>query len=65
MHPLRYVARTLLFVRDCVIILLALAFIIVTLIASAIGHLFEALELRTVYRGDAKARNRARWQHGI
>ena len=65
MHPLRYVARVLLFVRDCVIILLALTFIVVTLIASAIGHLFEMLELHTVYRGDAKARNRARWQHGI
>lgn len=65
MHPLRYVARALLFVRDCVIILLALTFIFLTLMASAIGHLFELIELHTVYRGDAKARNRARWQHGI
>ena len=65
MHPLKYVARALLFVRDCVIILLALTFIVVTLTVSAIGHLFEMVELHTVYRGDAKAHNRARWQHGI
>lgn len=65
MHPLKYVARALLLVRDCVVILLALAFILVTLLASAIGKLFEALELRAVYNGDVKARDRDRWQHGI
>jgi hypothetical protein len=65
MHPLRFVARALLLVRDCVIILFALAFILVTLVASALSMLFETLELRTVYKGDVKARNRARWQHGI
>jgi hypothetical protein len=64
MHPMKFVARALLFTVDCIVILLALAFIIVTMLVSGIGKLVEVIELRSVYRGDVKARDRDRWQHG-
>jgi Flp pilus assembly protein TadB len=65
MQPLKYLGRAVQLVLDCSVILLAIAFVVVSALVAAVATIYGAFVFWVVHHGDAKARSRASWQQGI
>lgn len=65
MQPLSYLGRAVSLVLDCSIVLLAIAFILVSTLFAAVATAYEAAVFWVLHHGDAKARSKAGWQQGI
>jgi hypothetical protein len=65
MQPLKYLGRAVQLVLDCSVVLLAIAFILVSTLFALIATAGEAIVFWLRHHDDAKARTRAGWQQGI
>ena len=65
MQPLKYLGRAVQLVLDCSVVLLAIAFILVSTLFAAVATACETVAFWIRHHGNAKARTRAGWQQGI